>query len=225
MIIMKKITALTLFALFVSLLSCKKGGDGNDCEEETARINFRNNTNDHLTVYLSNVGETNPNFTSYYMTVLSPANTQVFREIEPGRRLVRWSRCSNLTGCTTVNSQSVDYDACDEEELYASPNTASDVRYKKEITDLEGFGATARVLSLKPVRYEYDFDKFPRLDAVHGATLGFLAQDLERVVPETVVRDRNGFRSVNYTALIPLLTATIQEQQKRIEALEQKLGN
>jgi ABC-type Fe3+-citrate transport system substrate-binding protein len=51
---------------------------------------------------------------------------------------------------------------------------------------------------------------------------GFIAQELQKVMPTLVVEgaDKDKLLSVNYTAIIPVLTKAIQEQQKAIQ--EQK---
>lgn len=55
---------------------------------------------------------------------------------------------------------------------------------------------------------------------------GFLAQELYHVVPQAVHKPKNeqtDLWSVNYTELIPILTAAIQQQQKQIEALKEEI--
>ena len=42
-------------------------------------------------------------------------------------------------------------------------------------------------------------------------------------MPEIVVEDDEGLKLVNYMAIIPILTAVIQEQNKRIADLEKKV--
>ena len=50
--------------------------------------------------------------------------------------------------------------------------------------------------------------------------IGFLAQELETVFPNLVHTDKNGYKSVNYIALIPVLVAAVKEQQGEIEGLK-----
>ena len=51
---------------------------------------------------------------------------------------------------------------------------------------------------------------------------GFIAQELQKVMPTLVTEgtDKDKLLSVNYIALIPVLTKAIQEQQKEIEELK-----
>jgi hypothetical protein len=59
-----------------------------------------------------------------------------------------------------------------------------------------------------------------------GATqIGFIAQELEQVVPEAVIRpteEDKDLWGVDYTRLVPVLTKAIQEQQASIQRLEEK---
>lgn len=54
------------------------------------------------------------------------------------------------------------------------------------------------------------------------ARYGFVAQELERVLP-TVVREKDDYKHVQYQDLIALLTLTAQSQQDRLESLERKV--
>jgi len=56
--------------------------------------------------------------------------------------------------------------------------------------------------------------------------IGFLAQDLYKVIPEAVFKpenDRAELWSVDYTRLVPVLTKAIQEQEERILYLEKQI--
>jgi hypothetical protein len=52
---------------------------------------------------------------------------------------------------------------------------------------------------------------------------GFIAQELQKIMPSLVIegKDKDKLLSVNYTALIPVLTQALQEQQKTIKAQQQ----
>jgi len=52
----------------------------------------------------------------------------------------------------------------------------------------------------------------------NGIQYGFLAQEVEEVLPDIVRTEENGEKLVNYTALIPLLVQSVQELQKTVEA-------
>ncbi|MEL6987982.1 MAG: hypothetical protein AAGK97_09135, partial [Bacteroidota bacterium] len=55
---------------------------------------------------------------------------------------------------------------------------------------------------------------------------GFIAQDVEKIVPEAVSYDEeNDVYSMNYSAIIPLLVEGMKEQQKMIKAQQKEIEN
>ena len=103
-------------------------------------------------------------------------------------------------------------------------NNFSDYRLKENV--LAFTGAAIRVKQLKPKTFTWI--KNPSV----GVAEGFLAHELQEVVPNAVhgakdAVDENNqpeYQGVDTTALIPLLTAALQEALSRIEALEAKVG-
>ena len=53
--------------------------------------------------------------------------------------------------------------------------------------------------------------------AFQGKSVGFIAQDLEKIVPEVVWTDQEGFKSVDYDSMVAFGIGAIKEQQKRID--------
>lgn len=51
---------------------------------------------------------------------------------------------------------------------------------------------------------------------------GFLAQDVQKLFPELVHEDRNGYMSVNYVELIPLLVQAVQELSAEVAELKKQ---
>lgn len=52
---------------------------------------------------------------------------------------------------------------------------------------------------------------------------GFLAQEVEVVMPEAVATSKTGIKYVNYQALIPVMVEAMKEQQKQLSSQEQKI--
>ncbi|MDZ4757539.1 MAG: tail fiber domain-containing protein [Bacteroidota bacterium] len=99
--------------------------------------------------------------------------------------------------------------------------TASDKNLKNNIKPLAF--ATDKIMKLKPVTYTFKQDimlnengKQIPFNLPKNNQIGFLAQELEEVLPEAV-RDADGFKAVNYDMIIPVLTQAMQEQQAMIE--------
>jgi hypothetical protein len=95
----------------------------------------------------------------------------------------------------------------------AAYTTRSDYNLKDDIFDIK-YGLND-VLQLQPVEYTYKSNG--------SKQLGFIAQDIGTILPEVVSFEES--MSVNYQAIIPILTKAIQEQQALIKALEQRIIN
>jgi hypothetical protein len=98
---------------------------------------------------------------------------------------------------------------------------ASDLRYKRDIRTIPG--ALAKVLALRGVTFDWRREEFPQLNFTSGRSVGFIAQEVERVVPEAVTRDSAGFRSVAYAHLAPVLVEAVKEQQAQLERQQEQL--
>lgn len=95
----------------------------------------------------------------------------------------------------------------------------SDQRYKKDITDVSPF--LSKVLELRPVTYNWKKDEYPNMRFADKNQIGLIAQEVEKVTPELVETDINGFKSVDYAKLSVLLLKAMQEQNAEIEQLKQ----
>lgn len=49
---------------------------------------------------------------------------------------------------------------------------------------------------------------------------GFVAQDVEKVLPGAVITDHEGHKLLNYSAIIPILTKAVQELQGEVDSLK-----
>ncbi|MBT8234410.1 MAG: tail fiber domain-containing protein [Saprospiraceae bacterium] len=106
--------------------------------------------------------------------------------------------------------------------------TNSDAKLKENINTL-GEGTLDKVLKLNPT--SYTFKRSPEygfLRLSEEPQIGFIAQELEQEFPQivntTIQTDADGetvvdheLKSVNYEALVPVLTKAIQEQQALIQ--------
>jgi len=93
---------------------------------------------------------------------------------------------------------------------------ASDRRLKKNIKNIRC--ALEKIKKLRGVKFDWkDRKKMGRSD------YGLIGQEVERVVPELVTKDKEGYRSVKYTNTVAILIEAIKEQQAQISALEKKL--
>ena len=97
----------------------------------------------------------------------------------------------------------------------------SDIRLKKNILPLNK--ALNVIQKLNPVSYQKK--QTIESDNYSINENGFIAQELQKVLPMLVHEstDKEKLLSVNYTAIIPILTKGIQEQQAQIEELKKEM--
>jgi hypothetical protein len=95
---------------------------------------------------------------------------------------------------------------------------SSDTRFKSNVKDIPD--ALAKVLRLKGVTYTWNKERYPNRGFDNLPQAGFLAQDVEKVYPEAIAIDNEGFYAMNYNAIIPLLSNAIKEQQATIEEVK-----
>lgn len=88
-------------------------------------------------------------------------------------------------------------------------NSLSDAKFKRNVKPIRS--ALQKTLTLKGVNFEWvDDDKFEK-----GMQMGFIAQDVEKVIPE-IVHNHQGVYSMQYASLTALLVEAVKEQQKII---------
>ncbi|MCI4667669.1 MAG: tail fiber domain-containing protein [Bacteroidia bacterium] len=86
------------------------------------------------------------------------------------------------------------------------------------------------VMKLNGVTYNYKTEEFPVLNLNEGLNYGFIAQEVEEIMPDAVrgYVDEYGedteYRVMQYDAIIPVLTEAIKEQQAVIQKLEERLA-
>ncbi len=90
-------------------------------------------------------------------------------------------------------------------------HTSSDIRLKEDITKIDP--ETAK--HLLPVKFRFKGD-----DKIH---YGFIAQDVQKVIPDVVQESEDGYLTLTYHELIAPLYALVQEQEDRINRLEARI--
>ena len=94
--------------------------------------------------------------------------------------------------------------------------SSSDIRYKENIRTISS--SLNKVLAIRGVEYNVIGD-----DPDKRKQIGFIAQELEKILPEVVSTDSEGFKGVAYAKLTPLLLEAIKEQQQQIDDLKREI--
>lgn len=98
----------------------------------------------------------------------------------------------------------------------------SDAKYKKDIQPIKN--ANEIINGLQGVTYNWKKDEFKSKNFSAQQQLGFIAQEVEKVLPQAVTKDANGDYAVNYIEIIPVLTEAMKAQNEKIDALENQLA-
>jgi hypothetical protein len=107
--------------------------------------------------------------------------------------------------------------------------TSSDARFKTEVKQIQN--ALFKIKSLNGVSFEWN-------DYINGIRkgyeknekiLGFIAQEVEKIIPEVVQKwrlseDLQDARSLDYTRIIPVIVEAIKEQQNQIDELRKLIN-
>ena len=100
---------------------------------------------------------------------------------------------------------------------------SSDKRYKSHIQTLNN--SLAILAKIRGTSYWWKDQNISE-----KLQIGFIAQELEEILPNLVHTDENGYKAVNYIGLIPVMTEAIKElesvntkQNEKIQSLEARL--
>lgn len=93
----------------------------------------------------------------------------------------------------------------------------SDGRVKLDPTNISD--SLTKVTSLNGVYFNWDEEKQLKYK---GKDVGVIAQEVEKVLPEIVHENKDGYKEVEYYKLIPLLIECIKDLKKEIDELKSK---
>jgi len=93
----------------------------------------------------------------------------------------------------------------------------SDRRLKTNIETIKNASNVIRQLEGK--RYNWK----PELQRDSNKHLGLIAQEVEAILPELIVEDNQGIKSVNYVGIIPVLINALNEQKAQLEKQQRQI--
>ena len=94
-------------------------------------------------------------------------------------------------------------------------HSSSDRRFKKNIRKIDS--ALDKVLQLDGVTYDWRVEEFKNRNFSKSKQVGFIAQNVEEILPEVVQTYGDGYKAVDYAKITALLNEAIKEQQDQIE--------
>ena len=109
--------------------------------------------------------------------------------------------------------------------ILCSSGTAcnSDLRWKKNIYSIDN--GLRKVSQLRGVEYEWKTDEFPDKNFKKGKQIGFIAQEIEEILPEVVRTDGEGFKSLDYARLTAVLVEAVKDLKAENNELKEKVEN
>jgi len=115
----------------------------------------------------------------------------------------------------------------------SSAQSVSDKQIKKNVSTISE--PLKSVTALEPRVFEYNTAQFSHLQLPQGAHYGFISEEFQQVFPELVGQKHYSYmqgknlykkaavKTVDMEGLIPVLVASIKEQQKEIDQLRMEL--
>jgi hypothetical protein len=147
--------------------------------------------------------------TGYTQAVFKNATTEV--KLSTGSYAILATGWSRFVGNATVTG-----DASIGGNLTATGNVTaySDARLKTNLKPL-----TRSIDSLTGYSFNWN-GILDRGDSSHSQDIGLLADEVELVLPEAVFLGENGYKTVDYTRVIPLLVEELKALKVRVKGLE-----
>ena len=98
---------------------------------------------------------------------------------------------------------------------------SSDLQFKENIIPVDS--PLAKILKFQGVTYNWKMLEFNDKGFPEGKQYGFVAQEVEKIIPELVKDNSNGEKAISYNGIIPVLVEAIKAQQRQIEILNSKI--
>ncbi|MFC1476114.1 tail fiber domain-containing protein [Candidatus Zixiibacteriota bacterium] len=98
----------------------------------------------------------------------------------------------------------------------------SDARYKTEIETLEN--GLDKVSRLRGVSFTWKCEDFPEHKFSNRRKLGFIAQELRDVLPDVVMQNDDGYYSVDYGRITPILVEAVKDLKAQNDEMKTRMA-
>jgi hypothetical protein len=160
-------------------------------------------------------GQSGVNRNFYFDGALNKASRIIFREAGTERWLIGHGAASENGNFEiySANGNNFVFTRAGNFTAAGTVTANSDITLKTNVNTITH--ALDKVLALRGVM----FDRI----STGNHEMGVIAQEVELVVPELVLTDENGIKSVAYGNTVALLIEAVKEQQQQIEQLKKRL--
>jgi len=107
-------------------------------------------------------------------------------------------------------------------DVWAYSFVPSDKHFKTNIIEIPD--AIDQLIKLRGVMYDWDQSKGIHITSKKKG-IGVIAQEVEKVFPELVRENDEGYKAVHYTGLIPVLIEAVKEQHAENQELKKSIEN
>ena len=98
---------------------------------------------------------------------------------------------------------------------------SSDKRFKEHIKVLPD--AMQNLYKINGYSYDIKAKTVGEHELIAGRSLGLIAQEVEKVFPELVFEDAEGYKAVNYIGLIPVLVEALKSQDTKMLTMQEEI--
>lgn len=123
----------------------------------------------------------------------------------------------NFGGIKEFNLEEIEKEVLND-SVYLDVFAGSDLAFKENISPLTN--PLASIKKLEGVMYNYK----PETGLDTDLRPGFIAQNVEKVVPLAVAVNSDGMKYVNYSALAPILVESVKELSALVEKQAQEIA-
>ena len=194
---------------------CNSNIKNNKDEYLTDGINIIYNSNININSNLSNININSnlivkshlPNIGYYDITI----NNNIISNIEISKSFTTKYHDNVLSGLVITNDVSIRDEVIVKENIIAfSTFTSSDIKLKKNIKNIEN--GLDVINKLHPVEFTWKKN--------NKKSVGFIAQELEEVLPNLVKTDKNNIKAIKQDKLIPYIVDSIKNISNRLRKYE-----
>lgn len=194
---------------------CNSNIKNNKDEYLTDGINIIYNSNININSNLSNININSnlivkshlPNIGYYDITI----NNNIISNIEISESFTTKYHDNVLSGLVITNDVSIRDEVIVKENIIAfSTFTSSDIKLKKNIKNIEN--GLDVINKLHPVEFTWKKN--------NKKSVGFIAQELEEVLPNLVKTDKNNIKAIKQDKLIPYIVDSIKNISNRLRKYE-----
>lgn len=172
----------------------------------------------------------------------SGRNYGVFGKLRPGNSTGAGVYGTNNDTIQTLSSRYAGYfrgnTAVNGTFYYTNMQATSDARLKTNISDVK-LEAVSQLKELHPVQFQWKqvedviVEDSVTIKTIHFSNdidfnkrhYGLIAQDVQKLFPELVEESGDGYLSVNYMELIPILIQAVQDLSSEVEELKKQIDN